>query len=83
MALWEAPITATVRSLSDGRIVLRREGLSAGSRCISWILETGRGPVVGEEPVQRTRRLEVEVNGSELWGFFSSATFTSTVQLPD
>jgi hypothetical protein len=33
-----------------------RLGFSAGSRPISWTVLTGRGPVVGDEPLHRTKR---------------------------
>lgn len=79
MALWEAPITATVTDSEDERILASKGGLRAGSKPISG-METGRGPVVGVDPVQRTRRLEEMVFGS---GNFSSGELILTVQFPD
>jgi hypothetical protein len=61
-------------------MVFRSEGLSAGSKPISSMLETGRGPVVGDDPVQSTRRLEEIGVGP---GNFSSAAFILTLQLLD
>jgi hypothetical protein len=68
MALWEAPITPTVTLESEGMILQRTGGLSAGSRPISWTLLTGSGLDVGEEPVQRTRISEETVMGPENFG---------------
>jgi hypothetical protein len=65
IALWDAPITATVTWEFEGSIFARSGGFSARSRQIPWIFVTGRGPVVGEEPVQSTRRSEDTVVGSE------------------
>jgi hypothetical protein len=78
MALWEAPITATVASDSEGMVRARRGGFKAGSRPISWILVKGREPVVGEEPVQSTTMLEVMFKGP---GNFSSGELILTFQL--
>ncbi len=59
-------------------MVARSGGFSAGSSPISWMSDIGSGPVVGEEPVQRTRILEEIGEGS---GNFSSGEVTVTVQL--
>ena len=69
IALWEAPITPIVRGLSDGRSFERRGGFRAGSRPSSWNPDTGRGPVAGLDPVQRTSRFDEIVVGP---GNFSS-----------
>lgn len=70
-------MTAIVMSASLGIIFERRGGLSAGSRPISWRWVMGRGPVVGEEPVQRINILEVMVKGS--W----DGELILMLQLPD
>lgn len=80
MALWEAPITPTVRGISEGRILASRGGLRAGSNPSSWNPETGRGPVAGLEPVQRTNKSEDTVVGP---GNFSSGELIWTVQFLD
>lgn len=80
MALWEAPITATEIGVCEGMILARTGGLRAGSSPISWALVNGRGPDVGDEPVQRTRRSEVTVVGPEN---FSSSEEMLTVQFFD
>lgn len=41
------------------------DGLRAGSRPISCMPLVGRGPVVGEEPVQRTRRSDEISDGED------------------
>lgn len=53
-----------------------RLGLRAGSRPISWMFLTGRGPVVGEAPLHRTNRSDETVSTP---GNFSS-DFNVTVQ---
>jgi hypothetical protein len=78
MALWEAPITATVASEPEGMVRASRGGFKAGSRPISWMLVIGRGPVVGAEPVQRTTMLEAMFKGP---GSFSSGELILTFQL--
>lgn len=50
-------MTAMVSDFSVGSIIDRSGGLRAGSSPISFRWVTGRGPVVGEEPVQRTSML--------------------------
>lgn len=66
IALWEAPITPTVVGwVLRGRVVIRSEGLRTVSRSrgfglvgvfVLWFEARGRGPVVGDAPVQRIRR---------------------------
>jgi hypothetical protein len=56
-------------SESLGRVLERRGGLRAGSSPISWRFLTGRGPVVGEEPVQSTRMSEKIIFGLESFSF--------------
>ncbi len=78
MALCEAPITPTVCCSVEGSILARRGGFKAGSSPISLISVTGRGPVVGDEPVHKTSRSEEIVEGP---GNFSSGDVTVTLQL--
>lgn len=69
MAEWEAPITATVVRTVGESVWESFVGERASSRLISWrglLVLIGRGPLVGKEPVQRTRRGEVMVVGSAL-----------------
>jgi hypothetical protein len=61
MALWEAPMTPTVTRELEGMILARRGGFSAGSSPISSKLETGNGPVDGEDPVHKTNKFEATV----------------------
>jgi len=75
MALWEAPITAMVLPESEGIILARSGGLRAGSRPISSTEVTGRGLVVGADPVQRTRRLDDTLMGSDFSSLESILTF--------
>ncbi len=85
MALWEAPMTATVTGSAEGRVVERRGGLRATSSGVSWIWDLegrGRGVVIGEEPVQRMRRFEETVRGSGS-GNFSSGDVSVMVQCLD
>ncbi len=68
-------------------VLERRGGLSATSSGVSWISvlvedEIGSGPVVGEEPVQRTRRFEETVRGSGS-GNISSGDVRVMVQFLD
>lgn len=58
MALWEAPITATVWGWQRGRCEMRSLGLRTRSRSSLWMfrLGTGTGRAVGDAPVQRMKR---------------------------
>ena len=47
MALWEAPMTAIAVGVSFANMVDSRGGFKAGSRPITSISVTGRGPVIG------------------------------------
>ena len=80
MALWEAPITATVVAASFGRIRERRGGFKAGSRPISWMLVMGSGPVDGAEPVQSTSMFDMTCKGS---GYSPSGELILTSQFPE
>lgn len=80
MALWEAPMTAIVNSSSREKTCLRCEGLRAGSSSSCLNPVTGRGPMIGLEPVHRTRSLEDMVNGSDV---FSSEGSMLTVHFSD
>lgn len=53
MAEWEAPMTLTCVGWSLGMVLARRVGERAVSRWISARWLTGRGPLMGDEPVQR------------------------------
>jgi len=79
MALWEAPMTAIVDGVSFGIMVESSGGLSAGSSPISSIPVTGRGPVMGWEPVQRTSMLESNLSLVD----FPPGGLTATFQLLD
>lgn len=57
MAEWEAPMTPTWAGWSAGRVLARMVGERAVSRWMSVRWLTGRGPLMGEEPVQRTSLL--------------------------
>lgn len=65
IALWEAPTTATVVGVDDGRIWVSSEGLRTVSRSKHSISRPGigTGMLVGWEPVQRIRR-EVSISSS-------------------
>lgn len=63
MALWEAPMTATRLGVFDGSIVVSRGGFSAMSRLTSFTVVTGRGKVVGDEPVHKTRSSDETASG--------------------
>lgn len=82
MALWDAPTTPTVAGEDGERILERTGGLRDGSSPISLVWEgsMGSGPVVGWEPVQRTRSSEEMFVGP---GNFSSAESILTFQCFD
>jgi hypothetical protein len=67
MALWEAPMTATVVGVLVGRVVASSEGLRTVSRSRRVMLRPGMGTgmLVGWEPVQRMRRAVSIVSSSD------------------
>jgi hypothetical protein len=66
MALWEAPMTATVVGVWGGRVVASSDGLRTVSRSRRVMSRpgTGTGMLVGWDPVQRIRRVVSIVSSS-------------------
>lgn len=65
MAECEAPMTPMVMAWSRGRVLERRVGERAVSRWTGMRWDAGRGPWMGEEPVQRMSRLASTWIGSD------------------